>query len=228
MTTPTPSSGPKAGDAAAIAKAKAAAEAKKKKEKKKKKRKNKNKNNNNNNRTIHSGLMKDGIMKGITISVGTSAQMTTDYRLFNKSLIAYSAAKGYERWPGVIENMMPIEEKTWKTDRPDKNKYASKLTTKIKQDGGDNILKQEWIVTDCELELELEENYTNMLRQRLAEKSLFRKHGDLLYNIIFGQLHPDVIAAAKNSTTPLYTTVHTERDVVAVLSILLSVCVKNR
>ena len=66
-----------------------------------------------------------------------------------------------------------------------------------------------------------------MLRQRLAEKALYCKHGDLLYNIIFGQLHPDVIAAAKNSTKPLYTTVHTERDVVALLSILLSVCVKN-
>ena len=207
MTTPTPSSSPKAGGAAAIVKAKAAAEAKKKKEKKKKKRKNKKNNNNNNNRTIHSGLMKDSIMKGITISVGTSAQMTTDYRIFNKSLIAYAASKGFERWPGVIENMMPIEEKTWKTDRPDKNKYASKLTTKIKQDGGDDILKQEWIVTDCELELELDENYTNMLHQRLAEKSLLCKHGDLLYNIIFGQLHPDVIAAAKNSTLPLYTTV---------------------
>ena len=78
MTTPTPNSGPKAGDAAAVAKAKAAAEAKKK-EKKKKKRKNKKNNNNNNNRTIHSGLMKDGILKGITISIGTSAHMTTDY-----------------------------------------------------------------------------------------------------------------------------------------------------
>ena len=82
-------------------------------------------------------------------------------------------------------------------------------------------------MTNCELELELEENYTNMLRQRLAEKSLFRKHGDSLYNIIFGQLYPDVIAAVKNSTKPLYATVHSERDVVALLSILLSVCVKN-
>ena len=156
MTTPTPNSSPKvAGDAAAVAKAKAAAEAKKKKEKKKKKRKNKNKNNNNNNRTIHSGLIKDGIMKGITISTGTSAQMTTDFRLFNKSLIAYSAAKGYERWSGAIENMAPIEDKVWNTERPDKSRYASILTTKIKQEGGDDILKQEWIVTDCNLELEL-------------------------------------------------------------------------
>ena len=172
MTTPTPNSSPKvAGDAAAVAKAKAAAEAKKKKEEKKKKRKNKNKNKNknNNNRTIHSGLMKDGIMKGITISVGTSAQMTTDFRLFNKSLIAYSAAKGYERWPGAIENMMPIEDKVWNTERPDKSRYASILTTIIKQEGDlPNINKQEWIITDCALELELEENYSNTLRQRLA------------------------------------------------------------
>ena len=77
------------------------------------------------------------------------------------------------------------------------------------------------------MELELEENYTNMLRQRLAEKSLFRKHGDSLYNIIYDQLHPDVIAAAKNSTSPLYETVNKERNVVSLLSTLLSVCVKN-
>ena len=182
MTTPTPSSGPKAGDAAAIAKAKAAAEAKKKKEKKKEKRKN----NNNNNRTIHGGLMKDGIMKGITISVGTSAHMTTDYRLFNKSIIAYAQSKGFERWPGVIENMIAIEEKTWKTEQPNRSKYASKLTTSIKQEGGlPDIKKQEWIVTDCEMELELDENYNSMLRQRLAKKTLYRKHGDSLYNIPF-------------------------------------------
>ena len=130
MATPTPKSGPKTGDAAAVAKAKAAMEAKKK-EKKKKKRKNK-KNNSNNNCTIHSGLMKDGIMKGITISTGTSAQMTTDYRLFSKLLIAYAASKGFERWPGVIKNMIAIKDSTWKTDRPDKSRYASKSTTKIK------------------------------------------------------------------------------------------------
>ena len=83
MTTPAPNSGPKAGDAATVAKAKAAAEAKKK-EKKKEKRKNKKNNNNNNNCTIHSGLMKDGTLKCIMISAGTSAQMTTEYRLFSK------------------------------------------------------------------------------------------------------------------------------------------------
>ena len=114
MTTPTPNSSSKTtGDAAAVAKA--AAEAKKK-EKKKKKRKNKKNNNNNNNRTIHSGLMKDGIMKGITISVGTSAQMSTDYRLFLISLIVYAASMVFERWPGVIENMIAIKDKIWKTN----------------------------------------------------------------------------------------------------------------
>ena len=77
------------------------------------------------------------------------------------------------------------------------------------------------------MELELEENYNNILQQRLAEKALYQNHGDLLYNIIYGQLHPDVIAAAKNSTSPLYETVNKERDVVSLLSILLSVCVKN-
>ena len=77
------------------------------------------------------------------------------------------------------------------------------------------------------MKLDLEENYNNKLRQRLAKKALYCKHGDLLYNIIYGQLHPDVIAAAKNSTSPLYDTVNKERDVVLRLSILLSVCVKN-
>ena len=128
--------------------------------------------------------MKDGILKGITISAGTSTQMTTDYRLFSKSLIAYAASKGFERWPGVIENMIAIEDKTWKTNRPDKRLYAFKCTTKIKNDDGADILKQEWIVTDCEMELELEENYNNILRQRLTEKALYRKHGDSLCNII--------------------------------------------
>ena len=112
-------------------------------------------------------------------------------------------------------------------DRPDKSLYTSKCTMKIKTESGANILKQEWIVTDCEMELELEENYNNKLWQRLAEKALYRKHSDLLYNIIYGQLHPDVIVAAKNSTSPLYDTVNKERNVVSLLSILLSVCVKN-
>ena len=139
MTTPTPNSGPWTGDTAAIAKAKAAAEAKKK-EKKKKKRKNK-KNNNNNNHTIHPGLMKDGILKGITISTGSSAQITTDYRLYSKVIIAFVPSKGFDSLHSGIKNMTAIEDKAWKTERPNKSLYASKCTTKVKSEGGTDILK---------------------------------------------------------------------------------------
>ena len=165
--------------------------------------------------------------KGITISTGSSAQMTTDYRIFTKTLVAYAASKNFEYWPGVVKNMEDIDNNEYKAERPDKKLYASKCITKIKSDNSAEILKQEWIVTDCEKESELEENHNNKLRQRLAEKALYCKHGDLLYSIIYGQLHPDVIVAAKNSTSPLYDTLNKERDVVSLLSILLSVCVKN-
>ena len=76
--------------------------------------------------------MKNGILKGITISTGSSAQMTADSKLFSKELIAFAALKGFESWPGVITNMTAIHDKAWKTDRPDKSLYASKCITKEK------------------------------------------------------------------------------------------------
>jgi len=36
---------------------------------------------------------------------------------------------------------------------------------------GKHILKQELIVTDCELQAELEDNYNDKLRQKLTEKA---------------------------------------------------------
>ena len=103
MSTANPNADPtRNGDAAVTAKAKAEAESKKK-EKKKKERENKK--NNNNNRVKHPGLIMDGILKCVTIPPGTSAQMTKDFRLFSKSLVAYLASKGYEHWPGIIENL---------------------------------------------------------------------------------------------------------------------------
>ena len=69
----------------------------------------KNKNKKNNNRVIHSGLMKDEVLKvkGVVILSGRSTHMTTDFRLFITALISYAAskAKGYKRWPGVLEKM---------------------------------------------------------------------------------------------------------------------------
>ena len=58
--------------------------------KKKKKKKKKNNYNNNNNRVIYQGLIKDGVIKGVVISSGTSAQMATDFRLFTDALASGS------------------------------------------------------------------------------------------------------------------------------------------
>ena len=134
MTTTTPSTGQarsspnKNGDnnADTSARAKAKLEAKKEKQKRKRqKEKDKKKDNNNNNNYVkHDGLITEGIMKGVTISPGSSASMTTDFRKFRKSAAAYAAAKGHEHWPGVIETMEPVKEKEWTTKRPDKSTYA--------------------------------------------------------------------------------------------------------
>ena len=94
MTTTTPNAAQdgrspnKNGDnnADASAKAKAKFEAKKEKqERKRQKEKDKKKDNNNNNNYVkHDGLITEGIMKGVTISPGSSASMTTDFRNFRK------------------------------------------------------------------------------------------------------------------------------------------------
>ena len=46
--------------------------------------------------------------------------------------------------------MEPIPETEWKRKRLDKSQYAVKRTTKVETEGGTDIMKQEWIVTDCE------------------------------------------------------------------------------
>jgi len=44
-----------------------------------------------------------------------------------------------------------------------------KHTTKIETEAGTDIMKQEWIVTNCRKQEELEDNYNNKLRQKLVE-----------------------------------------------------------
>ena len=73
----------------------------------------------------------------------------------------------------------------------------------------------------------MEDNYNNKLREKLTEKSTYHKNGSVVYDLLFGQLHSDIVTAAKNSTVPLFETVHKEQDIVGLLSIHLSVRVKN-
>ena len=60
------------------------------------------------------------------------------------------------------------------------------MTTIVKGANNINIQKQEWIVTDCNLQLELEDNYNNESRLKFSEKALFCKQGDTFYGIIHG------------------------------------------
>ena len=46
--------------------------------------------------------------------------------------------------------MEPVEKKEWTTKRLDKSMYVVKRTTKLKMDGEPDIMKQEWIMIDCE------------------------------------------------------------------------------
>ena len=105
-------------------------------------------------------------MKGVTISTGTSATMTSDFRRMKKASAVYAASKGWEHWPGVIGNMEPIADTKWKTKRPNKSEYATKRTTKLKNEDRSEIIKEEWIVTDCEKQDELEDNHSNMQCQK--------------------------------------------------------------
>ena len=97
-------------DANADAKVKAKPEANKEKRKKRKQREKerKKKKNNNNNYVKFDGLSTEGIMKDVTISPGSSASMTSDFRNFKKSAAMYAASNGYKHWPGVIEIMEPV------------------------------------------------------------------------------------------------------------------------
>ena len=88
----------------------------------KKKNKQKRENNNiNNNQTIYQGFITDSIMEGVTISLGLTRQMTSDFRNFRKSGAAHTVAKDYEHWPGIINLLEPIKEKQWKTAYPNKS-----------------------------------------------------------------------------------------------------------
>ena len=89
------------------------------------------------------------------------------------------------------------------------------------------MLKEKLVVTDCDKQEELEENYNNKLCQNLTEKALYYKNGAALYIIFFGQLHSDIVTTVRNSTTPLFESVHKDHDVVELLSIFRLICVKN-
>ena len=171
------------------------------------------------------GLIMDGIMKEVTLLPGSSANMTSDFMNFKKSAAAYTAAKGYEYWPGVIELLGPMPDKEWKMERPDKSQYAVKRTTKVSNEGEQDILKQKLIVIDCKKQEESENNYNNKLWQKLAEHALYWKNGAALFIVSYGQLDSDIMTIAKNSIIALFNTVHRERDTVGLLSILRSICV---
>ena len=51
-----------------------------------------------------------------------------------------------------METMEPVKEKKWMTTHLNKSKYAVKQTTKLKTEGEPYILKQEWPITDCNLQ----------------------------------------------------------------------------
>ena len=129
-------------------------------------------------------------MKDVTISTGNAATMTFDFRSMKKVLVVYAASKGWEHLPGVISNMEPIPDSKWKLKRPNKSEYATKRTTKIINEDKSKILKQEWIVTDCEKQDELEDNHSNMQHQKTTEHVLYHKNGAALYTVLYGQLHP--------------------------------------
>ena len=57
------------------------------------------------------GLIAVGIMKVVTISLGSSVKMTSDFRNMKKSATAYVASKGYKHWPGVIEIIESVDNK---------------------------------------------------------------------------------------------------------------------
>ena len=155
--------------ASADAKAKAALEAAKKEKKKTKEKarqKRRKEKNNNNNHVKFVGLIMDGVMKDVTITAGNSATMTSEFRKYKKAASVCAASKGYEHWPSVITNMEPVLDTEWKLERPNKNLYATKRITKIVNEDKTEILKQEWIVIDCEKQDELEDNHTNMQCQK--------------------------------------------------------------
>ena len=84
---------------------------KEKRRKKKLRDKGRKNDNNNNNYVKFDGSITDSIMKGVTISPGSSATMISDFRNIKKSAAAYAASKGYKHWPVVIKIMEPVVDK---------------------------------------------------------------------------------------------------------------------
>ena len=93
--------------------------------------------------------------------------------------------------------MKPVDDADWKVERPNKNLYATKHITKIKNADNSENLKQDWVVTDCEKQDELENNHTNMQRQKTTEHALYHKNGAAMFIVMYGQLHPKIITIAK-------------------------------
>ena len=166
-------------------------------------------------------------MKDVAISPGSSARITSDFRILKKSAAAYATAKSYGHWLGVIEIMEPVADMEWKTKRPDKSTYAVKRTTTLKNKDIFDILKHEWVVIDCEKQEEAENNYNNMQWQKLTEHASYWKNGAAMFIVLYGQLHSDIVDIAKRLITPNFKTVHKERAIVVLLSILCSICVQN-
>ena len=109
MTTTPPTNGTKSNPntigvnkADTKAKERAKLEVDKEKKKKKKQREKDKKNINNNNYVKFNGIITEGIVKELTISPGSSAKMTSDFRVFVKSGTAYAAAKGYGQNIGQV------------------------------------------------------------------------------------------------------------------------------
>ena len=88
------------------------------------------------------GLIAKGIMKGVTISPGSSATMILDFKNMEMLAVAYAAPKGYKHWPGVIEIMEPVDNIMWKSKRPNKSLCTVKRTTKLLHEDKTEILKQ--------------------------------------------------------------------------------------
>lgn len=72
----------------------------------------------------------------------------------------------------------------------------------------------------------MEDNYNNKLCQKVTKKALYYKNDAALYILFYGQLHSDIVTAAKNSTVLLFGTVQKYCYVVGLLPILRSICVK--
>ena len=85
----------------------------------------------------------------------------------------------------------------WKTKRPDKTRYASKRTIKPKNADGSEIMKEEQVVTDCDKQDELEDNHSNIQRQKTTAHELYHKKDAAMYTVLYGQLHHDIITIPK-------------------------------